>query len=116
MYKNYPKILGSIDAETKLVFAGNQDLSLYDKIWQAHLCEGGKGDDLEEDDDPVEQFHALNIMKRTTGAEAWVSYLEDRMGCFTLRNSAQFSVYAYPYTPEFDDWAFPYKAQRRSLQ
>jgi predicted phosphodiesterase len=37
MYKKALKMLGSIDAELKLVIAGNHDISLDGKYWQTHL-------------------------------------------------------------------------------
>jgi hypothetical protein len=51
----------------------------------------------------------MNIMKGPLAAEAGVTYLEEGVHFFTLRNGARFSVYASPYTPEFCVWAFPYK-------
>jgi Calcineurin-like phosphoesterase len=109
MYKKALKMLGSIDAELKLVIAGNHDLSLDGDYWQTHLYKGDEGDDPEDDDDPMEHSHALNIMRGPLAAEAGVTYLEEGVHNFALRNGARFSVYASPYTPEFGDWAFPYK-------
>lgn len=109
MYKKALKMLGSIDAELKLVIAGNHDLSLDGKYWQTHLYKGGEGDDPEDDDDPLEHSHALNIMKGPLVAEVGVTYLEEGVHSFTLKTGARFSVYASPYTPESGDWAFPYK-------
>ena len=109
MYKKALKILGSIDAELKLVIAGNHDISLDGKYWQTHLYKGVEGDDSEEDDDPEEHSHAMNIMKGALAAEAGVTYLEEGVHFFTLSNGAGFSVYASPYTPGFCDWAFLYK-------
>lgn len=109
MYKKALKMLGSIDAELKLVIAGNHDLSLDGEYWQTHLYEGGEDDDPEDDDDPLEHSHAMNIMKGPLAAEARVTYLEEGVHAFTLTNGARFSLYASPYTPEFGDWAFAYK-------
>jgi predicted phosphodiesterase len=109
MYKKALKMLGSLDAELKLVIAGNHDISLDDKYWQTHLYKGVDGDNSEEDDDPAEHSHAMNIMKGPLAAESGVTYLEEGTHYFTLGNEARFSVYASPYTPEFCDWAFPYK-------
>ncbi len=109
MYKKALKMLGSIDAELKLVVAGNHDISLDGRYWQTHLYKGGEGDDPEDDDDPAEHSHAMSIMKGPLAAEVGVTYLEEGVHVFTLRNGARFSVYASPYTPEFGDWAFSYK-------
>lgn len=109
MYKKALKMLGGIDAELKLVIAGNHDLSLDGKYWQSHLYKGDEGDDPEDDDDPMEHSHALKIMRGPLSAEAGVTYLEEGVHHFALKNGAKFSVYASPYTPEFGDWAFSYK-------
>ena len=42
-------------------------------------------------------------------AEAGVTYLEEGTYTFTLANGARFTIYISPYSPEFCDWAFPYK-------
>lgn len=52
-YKKSLKMLGSIDAESKIVIAGNHDLSLDGEYWQANL---------EDDDDPKEHSYAMEIM------------------------------------------------------
>jgi Calcineurin-like phosphoesterase len=109
MCKKALKMLGNIDAELKLVIAGKHDISLDGKYWQTHLYKGGEGDDPDEDDDPAEHSHAMNIMKGSLAAEAGVTYLEEGAHVVTLSSGARFSVYASPYTPEFCDWAFPYK-------
>ena len=107
MYKKALKMLGCIDAELKLVIAGNHDISLDGKYWQTHLYQGG--DPPEDDDDPEEQSQAMNIMKGPLAAEAGVTYLDEGVHFFTLSNGARFSLYASSYTPEFRDWAFSYK-------
>lgn len=108
MYKKALEMLGSIDAELKLVIAGNHVISLDGKYWQTHLYKGVEGDDPEEDDDPAEHSHAMSIMKGPLAAEAGVTYLEEGVHFFTMKSGAKFSLYASPYTPEFGDWAFPY--------
>jgi hypothetical protein len=67
MYKKALKMLGSIDAELKLVIAGNHDISLDGKYWRTHLYKGVEGDDVEEDDDPEEHSHAHAHHERSTG-------------------------------------------------
>jgi len=41
--------------------------------------------------------------------EAGVTYLEEGLHSFELKNGAKFTIYASPYTPEFCDFAFPYE-------
>jgi hypothetical protein len=107
-FKNVLKMLGSIDAEKKLVIAGNHDLDLDKKYWQNTLQEG---DDPEE----VEMEHleehatAMKIMTGYLAREAGVTYLEEGTHTFTLKNGAKFTVYASPYQPEFNNWAFGYE-------
>jgi Calcineurin-like phosphoesterase len=115
MYKIALKMFGSIDAELKLVIAGNHDIFLDGKYWQTHLYKGGECGDPEDDDDPAEHSHAMNIMKGPLAAEAGVTYLEEGVHFFTLRNGARFSVYASPYTPEFCDWTFSCKGNEDRL-
>jgi hypothetical protein len=42
-------------------------------------------------------------------AAAGVTYLEKGTHTFTLANGAKFTVYASPYQPEFNKWAFSYE-------
>ncbi|THX39863.1 Metallo-dependent phosphatase [Aureobasidium pullulans] len=93
------KMLGEVDAELKLVIAGNHDLELDGEYWRTHLDEEG-GDELEEHD------QAVAIMKGPLAKEAGVTYLEEGTHTFTLNNGASFSIYVSPYSPEFGDWAF----------
>ncbi|KAF2799380.1 Metallo-dependent phosphatase [Melanomma pulvis-pyrius CBS 109.77] len=71
----------TIDAELKLVIAGNHDLEL-DEDWTRDNMEGG--DDL-----------------------------EDSTHTFTLFPGVHFIVYASPYTPEFNGYAFAYSSEDR---
>jgi hypothetical protein len=41
--------------------------------------------------------------------DAGVTYLEEGTHSFKLKSGAKFSVYASPYQPEFNDWAFSYE-------
>lgn len=99
-YKKCLKMLGSIDAELKLVIAGNHDLSLDGPYWQANL---------EEDDNPEEHSHAMEIMTGPLAKQAGVTYLEEGTHSFILQYGAKFTIYVSPYQPEFGEWAFPYK-------
>lgn len=99
-YKGVLEMLSKIDAELKLVIAGNHDLDLDGQYWQSHLVEG---------DDKAQHEKALEIMKGPLAKEAGVTYLEEGLNTFTLKNGAKFTIYTSPYQPEFYDWAFPYK-------
>ncbi len=99
-YKKALRLLGAIDAELKLVIAGNHDLDLDKEYWNTYL---------HEDDEPEDHFRAINIMKGPLAAEAGVKYLEEGTYTFDLKNGARFTIYASPYSPAFCGMAFAYK-------
>lgn len=99
-YKKALKMLGAIDAELKLVIAGNHDLDLDQQFWDTHLDEG---------DEPEDHSRAMDVMTGSLAAEAGVTHLKEGVYTFTLKSGARFSLYASPYSPEFCDWAFAYK-------
>lgn len=102
-YKGVLRMLGQIDAELKLVIAGNHDLSLDGPFWRRKMCE----DDDEEDH--AEHDNAMEIMTGPLAKAAGVTYLEEGTHTFTLQSGVKFTVYASPYQPEFCGWAFPYE-------
>lgn len=104
-YKGVIKMLSQIDAELKLVIAGNHDLSLDKPYWDAKYC---SLDDADEGD-LVEHDKATVVMKGPLAKEAGITYLEEGMHTFTLKNGAKFTIYTSPYQPEFCGWAFPYE-------
>lgn len=95
------KMMGTIDAELKLLIAGNHDTSL-DKICR---IEG-----MSEEEYSKYHEDALEIMTGPLAKEARVTYLEEGTHRFTLNNGAMFTVYASPYTSGSGGWAFSYKA------
>ena len=99
-YKKALSMLGSIDAELKLVIAGNHDVSMDSEHYQSNL---------RFSDDPDEDHYAIKIWTGQLAAEAGVTHLTEGTYRFTLRNGATFTLYASPYTPEFCNWAFSYK-------
>jgi predicted phosphohydrolase len=101
-YKGVLKMLGSIEAELKLVIAGNHDLSLDGPYWR-------RTENDEDDGQPGEHEKAMEIMTGPLAKQAGVTYLEEGMHTFTLKNGAKFNVYASPYQPEFCGFAFPYE-------
>jgi len=80
-YKKAPKMLGAIDAEMKLVIAGNHDLDPDKPHWNTHLDEG---------DSPEDHNFAMEAMKGDLAAEAGVTYLEEGTNTFTLNEQSQF--------------------------
>ncbi|KAH8780527.1 Metallo-dependent phosphatase-like protein [Hyaloscypha sp. PMI_1271] len=102
-YKGVLNMLSSIDAELKLVIGGNHDLSLDGNYWRTYMC---------DDEDPegmAEHDNAMEIFKGPLAKAAGVTYLEEGLNTFTLKNGAKFTIYTSPYQPEFYHWAFPYE-------
>ena len=97
--KQFVEMIGEIDAELKLVIAGNHDMTLDPNYWKGHMAAGFS-----------EEKHkkALEIMTGPSAQAAGMSYLEEGLKTFTLKNGAKFTIYTSPYTPEFYDWGFPY--------
>jgi Icc-related predicted phosphoesterase len=102
-YKGVLNMLGNIEAELKLVIAGNHDLSLDGPYWYPKNCNSdGPGDYTEHE-------KAVEIMTGSLAKDAGVTYLKEGLHTFSLRSGANFTVYASPYQPEFQGWAFPYE-------
>jgi hypothetical protein len=51
----------------------------------------------------------MEIMTGKLAADAGVTYLEEGTHTFTLKSGATFTIYASPYQPEFNRWAFGYE-------
>lgn len=99
-YETALTMLGRIDAELKLVIAGNHDRTLDAFYFRKNLRYGEKEEDHER---------AVEMWKGPRAAKAGVTYLDEGMHNFTLKSGATFSLYASPYQPEFCNWAFPYE-------
>ena len=103
--KDYEKaiaMLSTLDAELKLVIAGNHDLTLD----RDHcLRERGNADAYDE---------AMKLWQGPTAKNAGIVFLhEEGVYTFTLRKSgASFTVYASPWTPQYGDSAFQYPTDR----
>lgn len=102
-YQGVIRMLSGIDAELKLVIAGNHDLSLDGPYWYTRGC------DPADPEDYAEHEKGIEIMKGPLAKEAGVTYLEEGLHTFTLTSGAKCTVYASPYQPEFCGWAFPYE-------
>lgn len=91
------KMMGTIEAELKLVIAGNHDISL-DKI--------NRVENMSDEDYAKYHEAALEIMTGPLAKEAGITYLVEGTHAFFLSNGARFIVYASPYTPGSGSWAF----------
>ncbi|ESZ95898.1 hypothetical protein SBOR_3711 [Sclerotinia borealis F-4128] len=94
-------MMGTIEAELKLVIAGNHDIS---------LDQQNRVQDMSNDE--YSQYHrcAFEIMTGRLAKDAGVTYLEEGTHEFTLQNGAHFTIYASPYTCGSGHWGFQYLA------
>ncbi|KAF2470683.1 Metallo-dependent phosphatase [Lindgomyces ingoldianus] len=103
-YQTTLGMLADIDAELKLVIAGNHDISLDDRFYRRR---GQSMHRLKEPDDTIPQ-KARALWMGEEAKRRGIMYLEEGVHQFKLRNGARLNVYASPYQPEFCAWAFPY--------
>ncbi|CAA9964473.1 ser/Thr protein phosphatase family protein [Pyrenophora teres f. maculata] len=85
------------DAELKLVIAGNHDLEL-DERWVR--------DNMEDEADLAD--HSVCVKFMQAQKSHGIHYLEEGTYEFVLQDGRKFTVYASPYTPEFNGYAFAY--------
>ncbi|KAF1916703.1 ser/Thr protein phosphatase family protein [Ampelomyces quisqualis] len=99
-------MLQSIEADLKLVIAGNHDITLdeeyYARRGQYMHSRSRNGHDR------YLPLKAKEMWLGDRAEAAGVTYLEEGTHSFTLKNGAKLRVYASPYQPEFCGWAFPY--------
>lgn len=97
---NYRKALDQLsrlNAELKLVIAGNHDVSL-DSNWWA--------ENEEEGDDPEDPAKARQLFE--AAREQGVSLLGEGLHVFELGDGRPIKIFASPFTPEFGGYAFSY--------
>ena len=100
-------MLRKIDAELKLVIAGNHDITLDPSYYQA---QGPHIDKADYKDDIARK--ALQLLRGRKALQAGVTLLHEGTHAFRLQTGATFNVYASPYYPAFGDGTFPYMAYR----
>ncbi|CAD6447085.1 4889d4bb-490d-48e6-8ba8-93793c0c0c19-CDS [Sclerotinia trifoliorum] len=110
-YRAALQMLKSIPAKLKLVIAGNHDRTL-DKEWVVRQCLRRGYTDEEKEDALRECEEGNAIMRGDLAGEAGVTYLEEGVHGFVLRNGARARVYASPYTPEFCGFGWAYERER----
>ncbi|KAI9713836.1 MAG: hypothetical protein M1820_000566 [Bogoriella megaspora] len=106
-YENTLQMLAKLDAELKLVIAGNHDITLDPKYYQ----EQGSAIDGEYYKNDTSR-RALQLMKGRKAMQAGVTFLHEGTHTFCLQSGAKFNVYASPYYPASGDGTFPYMAYR----
>ena len=104
-FKRALKMLGSMEAELKLVIAGNHDLELDQHYWAAQMDEDGVPED------PGDHRLAMKTMTGPLADKAGVSFLSEGTHLFTLKNGASLIIYVSPFSPGFGNWAFAYQHQ-----
>lgn len=95
-YETTMTMLESIDAEVKLVIAGNHDISL-DEEYYARM--GKKMQGRRWDADLPRKAREMWLGERAQ--RAGVTYLDEGNHKLTLKNGGLLRVYASPYQPEF---------------
>ncbi|KAF2624197.1 ser/Thr protein phosphatase family protein [Macroventuria anomochaeta] len=103
-YERTLNMLESIDAELKLVIAGNHDISL-DETYYKRMGRHMQGKRFDAD----MPRGAREMWMGERARKAGVTYLEEGRYTFKLGNGARLGVWASPYQPEFCDYAFPYQ-------
>jgi Icc-related predicted phosphoesterase len=98
--RQFVEMMREMDAELKLVIAGNHDMTLDSNYWKGHMANNFTEEEHKE---------AVEIMTGWRAKEAGITYLTEGLNTFTLKNGARFTIYTSPYTPEFCDWGFPYE-------
>ncbi|KAF2435712.1 ser/Thr protein phosphatase family protein [Tothia fuscella] len=106
-YRSAIALLKGIDAELKLVIAGNHELSLHADYYL------GSGRSLSRSlqsgfyDESMAK-EAAELWSGPEAKAAGVTYLTEGLHKFELSNGAKFTVYASPWQPVFCHWAFNY--------
>lgn len=95
-YERTLDMLESIDADLKLVIAGNHDISLDETYYnrKGAYMQGKR----HEADMPRK---AREMWTGPRAQKAGVTYLDEGTHIFILKNGARLGVYASPYQPEF---------------
>lgn len=99
-YRTTMNMLKKVDAELKLVIAGNHDVSLDKDWWQ--------GENLDEDDDPDMPQKARDFWTGKDAVDAGVTFLDEGLHSFRLRSGVAFKIWVTPFTPAFGGYAFAY--------
>lgn len=95
--------LGSVNAELRLVIAGNHDISL-DRDY--YISQGGSAKDVEAAQSLVSS-DASSVTSKNG-----VTFLKEGTHTFTLGLGASFTIYASPFTPAYGSSAFQYPSNQ----
>ncbi|KAK2017580.1 hypothetical protein LZ32DRAFT_600378 [Colletotrichum eremochloae] len=107
-YQTTLRLLRDIDAPLKLFIAGNHDLSLDPPSLRRKIEEAERVNKQTFDRHSVDK-ELLDIRGLIDEAKAEnIIFLEEGNHEFVLGNGAMLKVYASPYTPSTEGWAFEY--------
>ncbi|KAH7061462.1 ser/Thr protein phosphatase family protein-like protein [Macrophomina phaseolina] len=98
-------MLAAVDAPLKLVIAGNHDMTL-DADFYLHTPHARRWH--RDKYDPDLPRRAREMWTGEAARRAGVTYLDEGVREFVLANGARLKVYASPWQPEFQNWAFNY--------
>lgn len=111
-YHSTLDMLKEIDAPIKLVIAGNHDLSLdWDFVFSHLRGAGMRQGQLTSEQAETRWKAARDLWTAENGGakNEGITFLDEGVHHIALTNGAAVNVYASPYTPEFQDWGFPYE-------
>jgi hypothetical protein len=93
--------LSKAPCELKLVIAGNHEISLDAEYF---LSEGGS---------EAQHLEAKSLISgaESLASELGITFLSEGTHTFSLRNGAEFKVYASPFTPRYGTSAFQYQSK-----
>jgi hypothetical protein len=106
-YRGALAMLKAIDAELKLVIAGNHDLSLHGDFYRTFGSKLSKRLQKGHYDEGMAQ-QAIELWTGPEAKEAGVTYLTEGLHEFDLSNGARLKIYASAWQPDFFAWAFNY--------
>lgn len=106
-YEATLSMLSSINAELKLVIAGNHDITLDVEYWRS------RGPEIAGSEySSSTAAAAMQLLGGRKALAAGVEFLHEGVHSFGLRSGARFTLYASPYYPASGDGTFPYMAYR----
>ncbi|WEW56585.1 hypothetical protein PRK78_002032 [Emydomyces testavorans] len=99
------RLLKSLDADLKLVLAGNHDFTLDVPVFRTKITEAGLQSDM---DTVVRTYGDYGEARQLFEDAAGITFLDEGIHRFNLSNGASLTVYASPYTPSASGWGFAY--------
>lgn len=102
-YKASIRLLQAINAPLKLVIAGNHDFTMDIPMFHKKVAEAQS-----VEPELIEQAYGHYGEARRLFEGTGITFLDEGVHSFHLKNGALLTVYASPYTPSLGDWGFQY--------